>query len=182
VRGTSAAVPVAPVTPRVCAPIGIPTWMPGVRIPRSAPPEPNARSDVAPDARSGSAPPIRSAPVRVSIGRRQSKSDTERQDESREKLFHAGVNAQPRRGIPSRAKNQLERALPPHRDLRHSCARASQSMSQCQRNQSMARAAPIVEPMIFAFRPRVCSGLMAGSVRRERSHQPDDQRRLWCGS
>src|SRR5580700_3451330 len=96
VYGASATVPVAPVTTRICAPVGIPTWMPGVRIPRSAPPEPHAGSGVDPDARSGSAPPIRSAPIRVSTGRRQSKSDAERQDENGEKLFHAGVNAQPR--------------------------------------------------------------------------------------
>src|ERR1700722_8720351 len=85
VYGASAAVPVAPVTPRIGAPVGIPTWMPGVGKPRSAPPEPNAGSDVDPDARSGSAPPIRTAPIGVSTGGRQSKSDAERQDESGEK-------------------------------------------------------------------------------------------------
>jgi hypothetical protein len=74
----SAAVPVAPVTPRICAPAGIPTRTPAVGIPRSAPPEPNAGRDIDPDGRSVSAPPIRSAPPRVSIGRRQSKSDAER--------------------------------------------------------------------------------------------------------
>src|SRR5262249_39168779 len=106
-RGASAAMPLAPVTPRVCAPVGIPTGMPAVRIPGSAPPEPNAGVDVSPDARSGSAPPIRPAPPRVSIGRGQSKSDAERQDESGKKQFQAGVNALPRRGIPSRVKNPL---------------------------------------------------------------------------
>lgn len=102
--GASAAVPVAIVTPWICAPAGIPTRMPPVGIPRSAPPEPNTGRDIDPDARSGSAPPIRSAPPRVSIGRRQSKFDAERQDESGEKQFHAGVNARPRRNIPSRGK------------------------------------------------------------------------------
>ena len=81
--------PVAEVTSRIWAPSGIPTWVPTVRIPRSAPPEPNAGSDVSPDTRSGPAPPIWSAPIRVSIGRWQSKSDAERQDESGEKRFHA---------------------------------------------------------------------------------------------
>jgi hypothetical protein len=47
----------------------------------------------------------------VSIGRRQSKSDAERQDESGEKQFHAGVNARPLRDIPSRSKKSAEAAL-----------------------------------------------------------------------
>jgi hypothetical protein len=90
-KSSSAAVPVAPVTPRIGVPAGIPARMPAVRIPRSAPPEPFAGSDVGPDARFRPAPPIWSAPPRVGIGRRQSKSDAERQDESGEKQFHAGL-------------------------------------------------------------------------------------------
>jgi hypothetical protein len=35
-----------------------------------------------------------------------------------------------------------------------------QSMSQCQRNQSMAMAAPIAQPINFSFRLRACSGLL----------------------
>ena len=107
----SAAMPVAEATPRICVPVGMPTRPPAVRIPRSAPPEPYAGRDVHPDARSRSAPPMRSTPPRVSIGRRQSKSDAERQDESGEKQFHAGVNARPQREFPPGARKFAEAAL-----------------------------------------------------------------------
>jgi hypothetical protein len=109
-HAASASVPVAVVTPRIRAPARIPTRMPAVRIPRSTPPEPDARRGIDPDARSGSAPPIGSAPIRESIRRRQSKSDAERQDERGEKDFHAGLNGRPLWGIPSRSKKTAEAA------------------------------------------------------------------------
>jgi len=113
-HGASAAMPVAVVTPRIWAPSGIPTWTPTVRIPRSAPPEPDAGSDVSPDTRSRPAPPIWSAPICVSIGRWQSKSDAERQDESGENRFHARESTLNRDEVfPPKQKKSA--ALPLHR-------------------------------------------------------------------
>src|SRR5215469_18969271 len=85
--------PIAPSTPLIGAPIAIPDRTPLIRIPRSAPPKPDARRDIHADLRPRSTPLVRATPPCLSLGRGQSKSDAERQDESGDQCFHAPRNA-----------------------------------------------------------------------------------------
>src|SRR5215469_14859654 len=81
--------PIAPSTPLIGAPIAIPDRTPLIRIPQLAPPKPDARRDIHANLRPRSTPSVRTTPPCLSLGRGQSKSDAERQDESGDQCFHA---------------------------------------------------------------------------------------------
>jgi hypothetical protein len=92
--------PIAPSAPLIGAPIAMPARTPLIRIPRSAPPKPDARRDIHAHLRPGSTPSVRTTPPCLSLSRGQSKSDAERQDESGDQCFHAQHNARRPRIVP----------------------------------------------------------------------------------
>lgn len=113
-KDTSAAMPAAPVAAGVTVlpPVLVPAApavaprTPLVGIPALSPPEADAGRDINANGRSRRFAPVassRAAPVGAC---RQSKSDAERQDNCREKRFHAGANADRERGIPLRARKK----------------------------------------------------------------------------